>query len=304
MYHFFVPKEQIDFENHRAYIEGGDYNHIRNVLRMHKGEEFSIGTGEDENEYRVELADYKEDRVLLNILFVKQAGVESPVFSVLYQGIPKGDKMETIIQKCVELGVSGIVPVSCARCVVKLNDKKAADKIARWQAIAEAAAKQSKRAIVPEIFRPMTMKQAIEAAEKDEIKIIPYELTMGMDGTKEIFEKLGTVVKNASRGTTIEGNTEGNTEENTEGHSEENTEGYSEGHTAGNSEEKESGKREKPRMSIFIGPEGGFTEEEVKSATECGIVPISLGRRILRTETAGMNVLAWVNYKLEVEEIT
>ena len=286
MYHFFVPKEQIDMQAHRAYIEGGDYNHIRNVLRMRRGEEFSIGTGEDENDYRVELADYEEGRVLLKILFVKQAGVESPVFSVLYQGIPKGDKMETIIQKCVELGVSQIVPVSCSRCVVKLNDKKAADKIARWQAIAEAAAKQSKRAIVPEISMPMTMKQAVSAAEKDEIEMIPYDLAQGMSKTGEIFDRLGNLVKNASLGKDEE-----TTEETKTGGNE----------PGGNGLEEKASETGKPRVSIFIGPEGGFTEEEVRAAEESGITPISLGRRILRTETAGMNVLAWINFKLEVE---
>ncbi len=250
MYHFFVDENQIDKTAHRVRIEGTDYNHIRNVLRMHNGEEVSVSCG-DGCEYRCEIAGYEEGAVLCNLLFVKSADVESPVFTVLYQGIPKGDKMETIIQKCVELGVSEIVPVSCSRCVVKLDEKKAAAKVARWQAIAEAAAKQSKRSIIPEVKMPMSMKEAFRDAGESGISMIPYELAEGTGKTREMFAEIK--------------------------------------------------KAESKRVSVFIGPEGGFTEEEIAQATGAGIEPVSLGKRILRTETAGMVVLAWINYCLEIE---
>ena len=256
MYHFFVPEENISEDAHKVFIEGGDYNHIRNVLRMHPGEEISVGTGTNNDEYRCEIEGFEDGRVICKLLFIKQAEMESPAEIILFQGLPKADKMELIVQKCVELGVSKIVPVSCKRSIVKLDDKKAANKIARLQQIAEAAAKQSKRTIIPKVADVMSMKDAVRYAEEMEIKMIPYELEEGTKGTKEIFEKLKQAV-------------------------------YSDPET-------------RPRVAIFIGPEGGFEEEEVELATKAGILPISLGSRILRTETAGMVVLAWIDYCLEV----
>ena len=258
MYHFFVGKENIDTESHKVIIEGGDYNHIRNVLRMHPGEEISVGTGENDDEYRCEIDSFEEGRVICKLLFVKPSGVESPVEMILFQGLPKADKMEMIVQKCTELGISEIVPVACKRSVVKLDDKKAAAKIARWQGIAEAAAKQSKRAVIPKVSAVMSMKEALAYAKDMQVKMIPYELAEGTEATAEIFRK----IKEA--GSDVSAN-------------------------------------ERPRVAIFIGPEGGFEEEEVALAEEAGVCPVSLGKRILRTETAGLYVIAWINYVLEVE---
>ena len=276
MYHFFVEANQIDTDAHKVLISGSDYNHIRNVLRMHPGEEISVscisggagfGAGStgaadgaadatpDKNEYRCEIAEFTDDAVLCNLLFVKEADVESPVYSVLYQGIPKGDKMETIVQKCVELGVSEIVPVSCSRCVVKLDEKKAAAKVARWQGIAEAAAKQSKRAVIPKVGMPLSMKAAVSQAKDADFKMIPYELAEGAEQTREIFESLRTAAAQTSDA--------------------------------------------RRTLAIFIGPEGGFTEEEIALAEDAGFTPVTLGHRILRTETAGLVVLAWIVYNVE-----
>ncbi|MBQ7833261.1 MAG: 16S rRNA (uracil(1498)-N(3))-methyltransferase [Lachnospiraceae bacterium] len=246
MYHFFVEPEQI--QGTQIYITGKDVNHIKNVLRMRIGEEISVGNGMDGKEYRCAIDSFEEDSVNCKLLFIKEDGVELPVKVTLFQGLPKADKMELIIQKAVELGVYEIVPVATKRCVVKLDAKKEASKIARWQAIAEAAAKQSKRAVVPQIRPVMTMQEAIKAASEMEHRIIPYELAEGMSKTKEVFESF----------------------------------------TPGNS------------VAVFIGPEGGFEEKEVEAATEAGIQPVSLGKRILRTETAGFTVLAWIMYELEV----
>ena len=247
MYHFFVDKNNI--VDHTIFIEGTDYNHIKNVLRMREGEEISVGTGEDENEYRCMIEKFEDDRVICKLLFVKEANVELPAKVILYQCLPKADKMEMIIQKCVELGVSEIIPVASKRCVVKLDDKKASSKIARWQSIAEAAGKQSKRAIVPFIGQVTKFSDALKDAERADVKIIPYELCEGMEDTKEVF-------KNIKSGQTI---------------------------------------------AVFIGPEGGFDEGEVDEAIRSGITPISLGKRILRTETAGLAVMAWLSFVLEVE---
>lgn len=248
MYHFFVDPGQI--QGTQILITGKDVNHIKNVLRMRIGEEVSVGNGMDGKEYRCAIDTFEEDSVVCKLLFVKEDGVELPVKVTLFQGLPKADKMELIIQKAVELGVYEIVPVATKRCVVKLDAKKEASKIARWQAIAEAAAKQSKRAVVPRICSVMTMGEAIQEASKMEHRIIPYELAEGMNKTKEIFSSF----------------------------------------TPGNS------------VAVFIGPEGGFEEKEVEAAAAAGVEPISLGKRILRTETAGFTVLSWIMYELEVRQ--
>lgn len=278
MYHFFVKEENIDKEAHRVYIDGADYNHIRNVLRMHPGEEISVGTGNDDDEYRCEIERFEDAAVICKLMFIKPSGVESPVEMILFQGLPKADKMEFIVQKCVELGVSGIVPVECKRSVVKLDAGKAKARIERWQKIAEAAAKQSKRAVIPEIYDIMSMKEAVTFSQDMEIKMIPYELSEGMEATKEVFENLKKVVRNCSRLPLPENNPEADEEKKTLAQ-----------------------QTKKARVAIFIGPEGGFDEEEVAMANEAGIVPFSLGKRILRTETAGLNVIAWINYCLEVD---
>ena len=247
MYHFFVDKSNIIDKT--IIIEGQDFNHIKNVLRMREGEEISVGNGEDENEYRCAIERFEEDRVICRLLFIKEANVELPSKVILYQCLPKADKMEMIIQKCVELGVSEIVPVASKRCVVKLDDKKASSKTARWQAIAEAAGKQSKRAYVPLIGQVISFKDAVKDSARADVKLIPYELAEGMEATKEAFDTI----------------------------------------------------KEGKTIAVFIGPEGGFDESEIDEAVNSGIKPISLGRRILRTETAGMTVLAWIGYVLEVE---
>ena len=148
MYHFFVNKNQIT--DHTVIIEGTDYNHIKNVLRMRPGEEVGISNGSDGREYRCAIRTFNDDSVELELRFIKEDQVELSSKIYLFQGLPKSDKMETVIQKAVELGVYEVIPVSMLRSVVKLDDKKAVTRVARWQQISEAAAKQSKRAIVPD----------------------------------------------------------------------------------------------------------------------------------------------------------
>lgn len=252
MQHFFVSPSQIN--GHTIVIKGEDVNHIKNVLRMKPGEEISIGNGADDNEYRASIKEIKDDEIICDLLFVKEDGVELPVGITLFQGLPKSDKMDTIIQKAVELGAVRIVPVATERAVVKLDAKKAASKKERWQKISEAAAKQSKRAIVPEVTLPMTMSEAVNMAASMNAAAIPYELENGMDGMKAFVDRVKSL--------------------------------------AGN-------KDTKPEVAVFIGPEGGFADEEIELAGNAGIMPVSLGRRILRTETAGMTVLSILMYALE-----
>lgn len=245
MYQFFVEPHQITDKTVR--IEGADVNHIKNVLRMKVGEELSVSNGIDGKEYRCGIIRLDEECITCELRFVKEDGVELASEVYLFQGLPKADKMELIIQKAVELGVHAVIPVSTKRCVVKLDDKKAKSKIARWQGISEAAAKQSKRRIVPEVMDVLSLKQALAFVEDFEVKLIPYEMAEDMSKTKEIINNL----------------------------------------------------QPGQRIAIFIGPEGGFEEAEVQAAMENGVEPITLGKRILRTETAGFTVLSWIMYQLE-----
>ena len=247
MYQFFVDPSQIDIPDRCVIIMGEDVNHIRNVLRMKPGEELNVSNGKDGREYRCAILALEDDQVLCELRFVKEAQVELPSRIHLFQGLPKGDKMEWIIQKCVELGIYQIIPVTMKRCVVKLDGKKAQAKVARWQGIAQAAAKQSKRGVVPEVTEVVDFARAMEMAADMDVRLLPYELAEDMGQTRQAIERL----------------------------------------VPGQS------------IAIFIGPEGGFDETEVARAVEGGALPVTLGRRILRTETAGMTVLAWLVYRLE-----
>ena len=248
MQRFFVEPHQIDEVAHQIHIIGTDVNHISNVLRMKQGEEVWISDG-GQKEYRCAIEAFSADEVLLHIIYAQEPDYELPSRIYLFQGLPKADKMELIIQKAVELGAYEIIPVETKRCVVKLDGKKAAKKVERWQQIAESAAKQSKRMLVPEVHSVMTFKEALVYAKELDVLLIPYELAKGMKETKELIRSI------------------------------------------------EPGKS----IGVFIGPEGGFEEQEVADAMEAGAKPITLGHRILRTETAGLAVLSVLMFQLEDE---
>ncbi|MCR4617861.1 MAG: 16S rRNA (uracil(1498)-N(3))-methyltransferase [Lachnospiraceae bacterium] len=244
MYQFFVEPSQINTELKKVFITGPDVNHIKNVLRMKPGEELNVSNGADGKEYRCAILEMTEDMVNLELRFIRDDGNELPVNVTLYQGLPKADKMELIIQKCVELGVNRIVPVSMKRCVVKLDEKKSASKISRWQAIAESAAKQSKRGIIPEIAPVKSFADAIKEAADCDVKFLPYEMA-----DSDAMDKTRLALGGIKQGQSI---------------------------------------------SVFIGPEGGFDEDEIEKARAAGMEIITLGKRILRTETAGMTVMSWI----------
>ena len=245
MYHFFVSEEQINGEN--AYIEGSDVNHIANVLRMKPGEELLISVKGDWD-YLCKIVDIETDRVNLKVLESMEQR-ELPVNITLLQGIPKSDKLEMIIQKAVELGVSEIIPVKTKRVVVKIDEKKVDTKVNRWNAIAESAAKQSKRSIIPKVHEPMSIDNALEIVKDFGVKLIPYENADGIDKTRKILDHMDKT-KN---------------------------------------------------IAVFIGPEGGFEESEVDSIKNSGFEVITLGKRILRTETAGLALLSNIMIRLEDE---
>lgn len=241
MYKFFVEPEQIVEDT--VFITGEDVNHIVHVLRMKKGEQVLVSTSND-REYLCEITALEEEAVQLKLLDVYGSNRELPIEVTLYQALPKGDKMETVIQKMVELGAVRIVPVVTKRCVVQLDQKKAAKKVARWNAISEAAAKQSKRNKIPEVMMPMSFAEALLDAKKLEAALIPYENAEGM-------EQARCMVDEAAK---------------------------------------------KRSLGIFIGPEGGFTEQEIEKSQQNGVKPISLGHRILRTETAGMMLMSVIMF--------
>lgn len=244
MYRFFVNESQISEEN--IIITGPDVNHIKNVLRMKVGEHVLISDGNDK-EYICSLAELSDDEVVATIEDIEGPTRELSIKVTLFQGLPKGDKMETVIQKMVELGVYEIVPVSMKRCIVKLDDKKAQAKVKRWNAISESAAKQSKRGIIPRVTEPMTYKQAMNKAKEMDMILVPYEAAKNMAETRELLSQV------------------------------------------------------KPGMTvgIFIGPEGGFAGEEIEEAEAAGGKAITLGRRILRTETAGMAIMSVLMFQME-----
>ena len=244
MHHFFVTPEQVR-ESH-IYIEGSDVNHVKNVLRMKLGEELEICDGNNKK-YLCEIEEMTAEYVCATIKEELQADTELPSKLYLFQGLPKSDKMELIIQKAVELGVYEIIPVATKRAVVKLDDKKASKKVERWNSIAEGGAKQSGRSFVPEVTAVMSYKEALAYASKLDVVLIPYELAEGMAETKQIISAI------------------------------------------------EPGQS----VGIFIGPEGGFEVSEVESAMAAGAKAITLGKRILRTETAGLTTLSILMYHLE-----
>ena len=227
-------------------IKGGDVNHIKNVLRLKKGDEILISSG-DNYDYNCVIDTISDDYVRSLITSVNEKGNELSSKVYLFQGLPKADKMELIIQKMIELGVYEIVPVAMKRSVVKLDAKKAKAKVERWNGIALSAAKQSKRSIQPEVTEVMTFKQALEYAGKLDKLLLPYECAEGMEKTRKVIEEIG--------------------------HGE--------------------------SVGIFIGPEGGFDRSELDEAVNAGCEIITLGKRILRTETAGMMLLSVLMYNME-----
>lgn len=242
MFQFFVEPAQIEAEE--VIITGSDVNHMKNVLRMRTGEQVRISDNEG-GDFLCEITKIESGQVILRIL-ERCEGTELPVRITLFQGLPKGDKMELVIQKAVELGVHEIIPVAMHNCVVKLDEKKAKSKVSRWQAISESAAKQSKRSIIPQIGAVRSFQEAAEYAKGMEVRLLPYEQERGMAHTREVLQKI-------KKGDTI---------------------------------------------GIFIGPEGGFSSREIELVKE-EMELISLGSRILRTETAGLAALAMLIYQVE-----
>lgn len=243
MFNFFADENAK--QNSQYIINGADYNHIKNVLRMDIGDTCLISC--DGKSDLCEITAFYDDAVCLEIVKEDYNDTELPIKIYLFQGLPKGDKMEYIIQKCVELGVFAIIPVEMKHCIVKLDDKKAKSKVSRWQSISESAAKQSKRNIIPEIMPVMAFDKALEFAKTLDLIMVPYENKDGMKATVEALENLKTAKS----------------------------------------------------VGVFIGPEGGFEEKEIQKTLAANAKVISLGKRILRTETAAITSVSMCMLEIE-----
>ena len=244
MFNFFADNDSRQGNNY--YITGADFNHIRNVLRMKEGDTFLVSENGISN--LCEITSLSGETAVAEIIEEDYQSTELPVSIHLFQGLPKGDKTELIIQKTVELGVSAITLTEMSRCVVKLEEKKKKSKRERWQAVSESAAKQSKRNIIPEVTDIISYRQALEKASELDIILVPYESEDGMESTKKAL----------------------------------------------------SGIKDGMSIGIFIGPEGGFDEKEIELAKEKGARIVSLGKRILRTETAAITAVAMCMLHIEM----
>ncbi|MCP2240585.1 16S rRNA (uracil(1498)-N(3))-methyltransferase [Thermoanaerobacterium thermosaccharolyticum] len=232
-----------DIKDGIARINGDDAHHIINVLRFKIGTKLIISNGK--NQYIVTILDIENSSVILKIIEEYNQVVESPINITLYQGLPKSDKMDLIIQKCTEIGIKKIVPVETEFSTIKIKEKNIYNKINRWKKISLEASKQSGRSIVPDVLVPVGFKDALESLNEFDLCLIPYE--------KETNMRLKDVLKKNFNAKNI---------------------------------------------CVFIGPEGGFSENEIMAAIEYGAIPVTLGPRILRTETAGIVTSSIILYEL------
>ena len=247
---FFIRANQI--EDGVVTLLGDDAHHISRSLRMAAGEFITV-CDMQKNEYECELTDFLPDRVLAKILETRKSDTEPPYYAQVFQALPKGDKLDSVIQKAVECGASEITTFESERCIVRAKGENESKKVERRQRIALEAAKQSGRGIVPTINPTISFSQMCSLAAEADIALFCYE----GDGT----EPLPTALKKAM--TKID--------------------------------------KENPTIAIIIGSEGGFSLAEAKKICSMGILPVGLGKRILRTETASGFALACLVYALEMQ---
>ncbi|MHB1314979.1 MAG: 16S rRNA (uracil(1498)-N(3))-methyltransferase [Christensenellales bacterium] len=234
MHRFFIPAGQII--NETACLEGGDAQHALRVLRLVQGSALLVCDGQG-NEYDGEIISLDKDKVVISLKNMRPMESESRIKVTLYQGLPKQGKMETILQKCTELGAEKFVAVAFSRCVVRLDEKDGAARRQRWQKTAGEACKQSGRALIPEVAGPLSFEKSLEMMSRHDLLLVAYE--------GETERGLSAALKEIPL-----------------------------------------------NIGIVIGPEGGLSYGEVEAMEKAGGVTVCLGKRILRTETAGMAVLS------------
>lgn len=229
------------------YLTDSDFNHIKNVLRLKKGDEILVSF--DGKSDLCEISEFTENQVKLKVIKEDAVSSSLPIKITLFQGLPKADKLELIIQKAVELGAHAIVPVEMKNCVVKIEEKKKESKRVRWQSIAESASKQAKCNFIPKVHSPTTFSKSLELAKDLDLLIVPYENQCGMQSTELALSKL-------KKGISI---------------------------------------------GVFIGAEGGFDNAEIDALLKANAHTISLGKRILRTETASITALSMLMLYAEMK---
>ncbi len=244
MQKFFVKDEQIN--GNRIEITGTDVNHIVNVLRMRREDTVQVNNLSTSENYIAEIIEYSNESITCNIIQKIASKSETSVDIHIYQGIPKADKMELIIQKTVEIGAKKIIPVSMERCIVKLDEKDSIKKVERWQRISEVAAKQSKRDIIPQIENVIKISDLYEKIQEYDLFIVCYE--------EESTKTLKEVLKNSNKAI---------------------------------------------KIGVLIGPEGGIDISEIQNLKQNGATIVTLGNRILRTETAPIVLVSNIIYELE-----
>ena len=246
MYKFFVNDEQI-VEN-KINIIGEDVNHIKNVLRLEVEEKICVCSKETSISFLCKIIELKNDSVVCEILEEIDETTETSCYVHIFQGLPKSDKLEFIIEKCTEIGVKEITPVVMKRTIVKLDEKDKTKKVVSWQKIAEVAAKQSKRDSILKVNNVINFKNIFENVNDYDILLVAYE-----------EEKENTLKKIL----------------------------------------RDYKDKENLKIAVVIGPEGGIDETEISLAKENKFIPITLGKRILRTETAPLVVASNIVYELE-----
>ena len=246
MYKFFVNENQIEYN--KIQIIGQDVNHIKNVLRLETDECICVCNKDASSSYLCKIIDIKNDFVMCEILEEIADTTETACYIHIFQGLPKSDKFEFIIEKCTEIGVKEITPVSMKRSIVKLDEKDKVKKLTRWQKIAEVAAKQSKRDNILQVNNVINFQNIFEKVQDYDILLVAYE-----------EEKEITLKKVLSR---VE-------------------------------------KKDNIKAAVIIGPEGGIDESEMNLCKENNFISVTLGKRILRTETAPLVISSNIIYELE-----
>ena len=243
MYNFFVKNTNLN--GNIVKIDGGDFNHVKNVLRMKEKDTFLVSI--DNKNYLCEIKEFFSDYLVAEIIQNDFLDTSLGIEIYLFQGMPKSDKLELIIQKAVELGVYKIIPVQMERSIAKIENNKIKSKTERFNAIAESAAKQCKRSFIPTVSEPLSLKNALEMAKELDLFLIPYENEQGIKSTISALSKIKKGFK----------------------------------------------------VGVLIGPEGGFSVAEIEQAKNVGDT-ISLGKRILRTETASITAMSMLMLHAEM----
>lgn len=269
MQHFFINENQK--ENDTIKIVGNDVNHIKNVLRCKINEKLEISILGTEERYLVEILELNNENIICKIVEKIEEDFESDININIIQALPKSDKMELIIQKCTELGVKEITPLELERCIVKLSGKDVNKKLERWQIIAETAAKQCRRSIIPKINNLYNIKNIEEIIKKNDLVILAYE-NETENSLKDVINELK--FKNLQQEISFAAI---NNFKNIN---------------------KEAGKNDTISIGIIIGPEGGLEEKEVEALKKLGVKSVSLGKRILRTETVAIVLSSIIMYEL------